>query len=136
MIPLSLSRSLSFSLSRLLLTYYSAAYREFNGTSCSCPLECGDKVSLELRKKLFDGFWAIVNFHIQNAYLCGLVKVVQPKQRYTTTPGTSRRKYSLMFYLNSKGVSVTECKLLFLRMYAISNGRLDRAPKAQVKERG
>lgn len=62
--------------------------------------------------------------------------MVQPKRRYTTTPGTSRREYSRVFYLNNKGVSVRVCKLLILRKYAISNGWLDRALKAQVKESG
>jgi len=41
-----------------------------------------------------------------------------------------------VFYLNKGGISIRVCKLLFLRTYAISNGRLDRALRAQVKEGG
>ena len=91
-------------------------------------------MSEQQRKALFDGFWATGDFNTQNSYLCGCVKVVEAKRRYTSS--ASRRQYSRIFYLNREGISIHVCKTIFLRTHGISNGRLDRALKSQVREGG
>ena len=44
-------------------------------TPCGCQLQCYRNISLEQRIKLFDGFWASGSFDVQNAYICGYVKI-------------------------------------------------------------
>ena len=43
----------------------------------------------------------------------------------------TRRTYSRVFYVSNGSVSVRVCKTAFLRIHAVSNGRLNRALKAQ-----
>ena len=81
-----------------------------------------------MRKKLFDGFWQLGSFDVQNAYICGCVKQVAVKRHYTAE---SRRNHSRVFYVNNGDVSVTICKMAFLRIHGISNGRLCRVLKGQ-----
>lgn len=114
--------------------------KQFDGTPCGCSRKCCTKVAEDQRRILFDGFWASGDFNTQNSYLCGCVKVIEPKRRSTPRAATSatpsRRLYSRVFYLNNKGISVEVCKTIFLRTYGISNGRMDRALRSQAKESG
>ena len=83
------------------------------------------------RKKLFEGFWSNANFNTQNAYICGCIKVVEIKRRYTTRGSGCRRSNSRVYYVTSgSGVSVRVCKTAFLRIHDLSAGRVDRALKA------
>ena len=54
----------------------SRTYSLGSNTSCGCALRCLDKVSGEQQQNLFSGFWDRADFNVQNAYLCGYVKVV------------------------------------------------------------
>ena len=87
-------------------------------------------------KKLFDGFWAASDFNVQNAYMCGCVKVLEAKRRYTSQGSASRRSNTRLYYVSNGRVSVRVCKVAFLRIHAISNGRLDRALKRQADSGG
>lgn len=106
-----------------------------NDNPCGCALRCYDRVERAQRQKLFDGFWKMGNFDVQNAYLCGCVKVINKKKHYTSKE-TSRRQFSRVYYINSSGVSERICKTAFLRIHGVSNGRLDRAIKGQQKQDG
>ena len=88
------------------------------------------------RKKLFEGFWRVGDFNTQNAYVCGCVKVVEVAKRYSESGGESRRANSRVYYVRNGRVSARVCKVAFLRIHGISNGRLDRALKAQSDEGG
>jgi len=46
-------------------------------TPCGCHLKCFETVAEPQRKRLFEGFWKTADFNIQNAYICGCVKVVE-----------------------------------------------------------
>ena len=72
---------------------------------------------------------------MQSAYLCGCVKTVEVKRRYTHTE-SSRRSHSRVYYVSKGGLSVRVCKKAFLRIHGISNGRLDCALRAQIKNGG
>lgn len=87
-------------------------------------------VTQSQRQKLFDGFWKIADFDVQNAYLTGCVKVVEVKRRYTSNPSASRRRHSRVYYVQNGGISSRICKTAFMRIHSISNGRLSRALKA------
>lgn len=81
------------------------------GTSCSCTLRCGDKVSVEERKKLFEG-----NCRLQYSKLlplwignCSTKAKVHNVSKYFC-------EYSKVFYLNKDGSSVWVCKVFSLSM--------------------
>ena len=104
-------------------------------SSCGCARHCFDRVPEERRKALFDGFWKIGSFDIQNTYLCGCVKTTNTKRKYTKNE-ESRRKFSRVFYVSNGAVSERVCKTAFLSIFAIANGRLSRALQAQAQSGG
>lgn len=99
---------------------------------CGCALHCFENAQ---RKKLFDGYWASGNFNVQSAYLCGCVKALDVKRHYTGSQ-PSRRSHTRVYYVSNGTVSTRVCKVAFLRIHSISNGRLDRALRAQQKNSG
>ena len=101
-----------------------------NDQTCGCVLRCFDTVPHEQRKKTVTGFWALGNFDVQNAYLCGCVKVLPVKHH--TSP-TSNRGNTRVFYINNGERSVHVCKVAFLRIHGISNGRLSRVLSGQAQ---
>ena len=109
--------------------------RVMNNTPCGCGLRCFDKVNHKQRKKLFDGYWSSCDFNVQSAYLCGCVKTVAVKRRYTKK-ASSQRSHSRVYYVSKGGLSVRVCKKAFLGIHSISNGRLDRALRAQITNDG
>ena len=102
---------------------------------CGCALKCFDKISEDQRKKLFAGFWESGDFNVQNAYLCGCIRVMKTKRKYTKAL-TSRRRYSRMYFVKNGAISEEVCKTAFLGIHGVSNGRLERALKAQIKTGG
>jgi len=52
-------------------------------TLCGCHLNCFETVVEPQRKRLFEEFWKATDFNIQNAYICGCVKVVEVSKWYT-----------------------------------------------------
>lgn len=104
-----------------------------NERPCGCGLRCFEILSTEQRKRVFSGFWGLGDFNIQNAYLCGCVKVLPVKQHYSAT---SRRGNTRVFYINNGENSVRICKVAFLCIHGISNGRLSRVLAGQAQEGG
>ena len=90
----------------------------------------------ERRKALFDGFWSTSDFDVQNTYLCGCIKVVQVKRRYSGKGRESRRGYSREYYVQNGEESVKVCKVAFRSIFAVSDGRINRALKAQSAPSG
>lgn len=96
--------------------------------SCKCGLRCFDVLSQEKRQRIFDHFWKLEFFDIQNGYLCGAVKALAVKRRYTKR-AQSRRNTTRVYYVHDGRVSVRVCKTAFLRIHGISNGWLSRVLK-------
>ena len=104
--------------------------------SCGCKLGCYSKISKAQQMKLFGGFWESGNFDVQNAYICGCVKISKVARRYTAEPTTSLRSYSREYIVQNEGVSTRVCKTAFLRMHGLSNGRVSRALQARTSQGG
>lgn len=88
------------------------------------------------RKALFDGFWQTSNFDVQNAYLCGCIKVTCTKRKYTAKQAESRRSFSREYYVPNGEESLKICKRTFQSLFVVSDGRINRAIKAQAAEGG
>ena len=71
-----------------------------------------------------------------STYRMPIVKVHSVKKRYTDSPADSRRNYSRVFYVQNGSVSSKICEQAFLKIHAISNGRLNRALNAVEKSGG
>ena len=52
-------------------------------------------------------------------------------RRYTAAGSSSRRQRTRQFNVKTGALSVRVCKVAFLRVHSVSNGRLDRALKAE-----
>ena len=102
-----------------------------DNTPCGYSLSCFEIVDESQRKRLFEGFWKAGDFNVQNAYICGCVKVVQIAKQYSESGAESRRANLRVYYVRNGRVSAHVCKVAFLKIHAITNGRLDRALKAQ-----
>ena len=101
---------------------------------CGCKLQCYQNIPLEQRTKLFDGFWASGSYNVQNAYICGCVKITKVARCYTSQGDKSRRSFSRSYYVTNYDVSTRVCKKAFLQIHGLSNGRLSRALEAQRNE--
>lgn len=110
------------------------AGKVMNDCSCSCALRCFDVVTEAQRQKILSGFWELGNIDVQNAYLCGCVKVLPVKRHYTSTE--SRCGNTRVYYVNNGDKSVRVCKVVFLHIHAISSGRLTRVLANQAAHGG
>jgi hypothetical protein len=93
------------------LAHFQVSAKQMGTTPCGCALKCFDKISEEQRKKLFTAFWDTGDFNVQNAYIhvCGCVRVLKAKKKYTKAPA-SRRKYSRVYYVKNGALSEQVCK--------------------------
>ena len=79
-----------------------------NWVKTCCLLKYFERVTLERRENVFEGFWELGDWTAQNAFLCGSVKVTAVKGRYAKKGEASlhlRRNYSPQYYINDNGMS-------------------------------
>ena len=101
-------------------------------TPCGCRQNCFEAVGDEQRKKIFDNFWKLGSFDVQNAYLVGCVKITEVRRRYSPQ-SSSRRNYSREYSVRNDAMcSIPVCKTAFLRIHGVSNGRLSRIKSSSV----
>ena len=103
---------------------------------CGCAKKCFSHIPEDRRRALYVGFWNTADFNVQNTYLCGCIKVSQVKRRYTEKAKDSQRGYSREYYVNNGNESVKVCKAAFRSIFAVSDGRINRALKAQSEASG
>ena len=81
-----------------------------NDTPCGCKQKCFEKIGDVQRKKLFDSFWGVGNFDVQNAYLVGCVKITEVRRRYSSR-NNSRRQYTREYSVRNAALcSISVCK--------------------------
>ncbi|KAK5647846.1 hypothetical protein RI129_002738 [Pyrocoelia pectoralis] len=97
--------------------------------NCHCRFKCIEKITEEERLANFNNFWKIGSFSAQNAYICGLVKPQEIKQKRPKNNSRSPKICSNKYYLNLGARSVNVCKQYFLNTFNISDGRMTRAIK-------
>ncbi|XP_045132926.1 uncharacterized protein LOC123517102 [Portunus trituberculatus] len=98
---------------------------------CECRNGCIPALGTpETRQKVFNSFWGLASFTRQNAYIARMVTLAPLSQRRTSAPlsRTYSRVYSVPFEGGNEKVQV--CKLAFLRLHGVSNGRVDRVLQA------
>lgn len=98
---------------------------------CECRHRCIPALGTpETRQHVFDSFWSLASFTRQNAYIARMVTLAPLSQRRTsaTLSRTYSRVYSVPLEDGNEAVQV--CKLAFLRLHGVSNGRVDRVLQA------
>ena len=90
-------------------------------------------MTLDQRKKLFSSFWELGSYDVQNAYLCGCVKVSPVQRHYRSN---SKRGNTRVYYINNGERSVRICKKAFLSIHGVSSGRITRILAGQAQQGG
>ena len=85
---------------------------------------------------MFEGFWKSSSFDVQNAYLCGRIRVSPTKRKYGSENSESRRRFSREYYVPVGQESVQVCKKAFNAIFVVFDGRVSRALKAQANAGG
>lgn len=86
----------------------------FTNPPCGCRMKCSDNVTEEQRKKLFDDFYCMTSFQIQNAYICGLCKQCTPKVHHARDGSQGERSSFISYYLQLSDKNLRVCKQFFL----------------------
>ena len=73
-------------------------------------------------KVIFDIFWKIGNFDLQNAHLSKLVSCTEPKSRITDRPSRKLRNINYTVIQNNKVISV--CRTAFYSIHGITERRV------------
>lgn len=98
---------------------------------CGCRHRCIPALGTpQARRQVFDNFWGLASFTRQNAYIARMVALAPLGRRRTSAPParTCSRVYSVQF--KAGGEMLRVCKVAFLCLHGISNGRLDRVLQA------
>lgn len=103
----------------------------FKNEDCKCLMHCSTKISNDDRLNTFLSFWKIADFSGQNAYICGLVKGLEVKQRRKRDGSRKEKGRTNKYYLNINNESILVCKQFFLKTFEISDGRMSRALKKE-----
>lgn len=105
----------------------------FSNPPCSCKMKCSENVTEEQRRNIFNHFYAMGSFQIQNAYICGLCKQCTPKAHRVRDGSRGMKSASISYHLQLEDNNRKVCKQYFLKTFQISDGRCFRALK-KVRE--
>ncbi|XP_064079875.1 uncharacterized protein LOC135196955 [Macrobrachium nipponense] len=119
-------------------SYYTATgkYKDekcYLDKECGCKYRCIPKLgSLEIRKKIFSEFWSLADFSLQNAYIAAKVTIAPVVKKHDKSSEKFAKTCSRNYYVQLKesGGDVRVCKMAFLQLHGISNGRVDRVLQA------
>lgn len=98
------------------------------GPSCTCKENCRSKLNNK-EVEIFNKFWDLGSFDIQNAYLFGCIKINTKKRCYPkkTKRQISSRKFTASYTVKVNGMDVRICKTEFMSIHGLqsSRGRLN-----------
>ncbi|KAK3880721.1 hypothetical protein Pcinc_014813 [Petrolisthes cinctipes] len=107
---------------------------------CGCRYQCIPGIgNEEMRRQVFERFWAMANFTLQNQYIAEKVSLMpvgtrggQGGLRVARTTNKLARTHSRIYYVPIKEGEepVRVCKMAFLQLHGLSNGRVDRVLQA------
>lgn len=98
----------------------------FTNVNCQCPRKCIDKITENSRKTLFEKFWSMADFNLQNSYLNGLCTSQSVKRRRPSNGNGKQKGHIYTYHLEIDSNRFVVCKSAFLNTFGISNGRLGR----------
>lgn len=94
------------------------------GNMCRCPLKCHEKVDEEGKLEIFNAFWDIGDFNLQNSYIFGCIEKIPIKRRYCNNPEGSYKQNTFVFRIKLKNGSLLRvCKKSFMGIHGLQNSR-------------
>lgn len=87
------------------------------GPPCKCILRCFDKISEDMRKKIFDEYWSLGDHSRQWDFIARYAKIFEKK---VATISNSRRSFSRKYYLPINNDEIHVCKIMFLKTLSVS----------------
>ena len=92
-----------------------------SGDLCHCRLECSDRIPAADRQKLFESFY-MLDEDAKNAYICANMKPLAPTVRLCQAK--RHRAISFVYYVTVGCNSLRVCKNAFMKLHAISGGKV------------
>lgn len=98
---------------------------KFENVDCGCSKKCVTLFTENEKIEMFDSFWDLKDFNLQNSYLYALVKKTTVN-RERPKDGSRAGKKCLNYFVKSNIKTESVCKKYFLKTFQISDGRLYR----------
>ena len=103
------------------------------GPPCECKRRCFREYGMEKIQHIFDKFWAINDYNIQNQYIDKLIIQQETKrQRELGDANPDRNKYITTFSVRWKDEILPVCKVAFMHIHGIHKSRVDRLNKKRT----
>lgn len=104
------------------------------GEPCGCKSKCFDLVTMPVIKEVFDDFWAIGEYNLQNEYLSKLMssKIVK-RRRKPVEQAEKFRRHSVAYNIIYKNEAIPVCKTAFHRIFGLGAGRFRHVQNKEAK---
>lgn len=106
------------------------------GLPCSCKNQCREKLQ-SCETNIFNEFWNLGSWELQNSYLFGCVHIVKKKRSYPKKQKhqESHRQSNAVYSVNVNGETTRVCKTEFLNVHGLqsSKGRLNNIVSKKIK---
>lgn len=110
----------------LTTTGTKVAKKNFENSDCGCPKKCFSLYTESERKNVFESFWNLKNFNLQNSYLYALVQKTPVIRKRPKNGSRAGKHSSFKYFIKSSEKTKSVCKKYFLHTFQISDGRLYR----------
>ena len=102
----------------------------YDGRHDQCRTKCCTKITKEQQRIIFDRFYGLGDFDVQNGFIRECISVCEiTRKRNRVNPAESRRSGSRTFVFVIPSGQVRVCKKFFLKTLCVSNGRVARVMK-------
>uniref|UniRef100_A0A6P7G248 Uncharacterized protein LOC114336788 n=1 Tax=Diabrotica virgifera virgifera TaxID=50390 RepID=A0A6P7G248_DIAVI len=90
------------------------------GPPCSCTNKCREKLQGQ-EINIFNEFWNLGSWELQNSYLFGCIDIVKKKRSYPKKQKhqESHRKSNAVYSINVNGETTRVCKTEFLNIHGL-----------------
>lgn len=106
------------------------------GSPCNCPLKCWERMGSKILE-IFNNFWDLSDFNLQNSYLFTCLKLCDVKRRYTkkVNPAEeSRRQNTFEYFVRISGKHLRVCKRAFMSSHGLTSDKRLRTLFHQMKD--
>ncbi|CAG9832472.1 unnamed protein product [Diabrotica balteata] len=100
--------------------------KKFENIDCGCPKKCLTLLTEDERKEIFESFWNLKNYDLQNSYLYVLVQKSAVKRKRPLNSSRAGKNFHFKYFVKSSNETRSVCKKYFLKTFQISDGRLYR----------
>lgn len=84
-----------------------------------CKLKCSEKITNEIRLKIFKEYWGLKDLEKQRQYISSNMQTVNPRYKYSNVASPRKPNNAYYFIVDDKNVRV--CKIFFMATLSINN---------------